>query len=404
MQSSRVPLELVKEVIGYLYDDIGTLHTTSLVSRACNDFTIPLLFCSICVNLSRPQNYLEELLRFLAASPHIRPFIKNLSLVRKSSNYREPTTHLDAHRLVVLLRHLPNLRALQVDSLTYSSLGEWPAVVEPFVLTTLSLRCITAPKSAYQGLLELLSVFSKIDHLHLANIPALPTPFRPDEHGLPTAGLEIEALTLERAWHPILPLCRDALKTRPKSFHMPYTGRESLPGLTEVFREYGSQLTGLSLDWLSVGIRREGPAYTPQWPAESLQKLTVLRDLTITVHLAPNDRHSWNLIPEFLDSLPRPTVTSLRYITIFIVPGHYKPHERPGWIWDAFDGVCQRFSMLERVELLWTADESSQRLSTSADNHGSRILWDDSGKAAVRGLLPQLESLQLLEFEERCRL
>lgn len=258
--ASSLPRELIDLITDHLEHDKKALKACCFLGpiwiASCHRY----LFSS---NLTAPLMHrgwiVEQLSKFLQSSPFISDSITELCVTRSLG--RNTTHFVNAHTVSALLKALPQLRVLSLQYLTFGNCAKRPLTSAQFKLGTLRLKCRAMSSRSARTFLEILSLFSELDVLHLQEHPYLVLP----DNRLPLlvqvdrTGLHmpiIRAVLLECRRFFTRMLFRDVLSIAPgvlKKFSLPIYGRDDLEQLRTAIEMFGSQLEELELQ-IEAGV------------------------------------------------------------------------------------------------------------------------------------------------------
>lgn len=256
-RSILLPRELIDLVTDNFLEDKDILKTCALVGHTWASSCQQHLFRSFIVETARRGRSIQLLFKFLRSSPSVAGCIRELCLQGSVDGGAVRT--VDARTVSMLLETIPHLCVLSLQYLNYGGNAASPIPSARFKLQTLRVRCRSYSRKSLRTFMEILSLFSALDALHLQEFPY----FTVTEGGSEVLGQVqppvddpnlrrpiIRALLLECRQYPALPLLRDHLRIPPgmlTKLSAPLYSYASFPKLSEVIHEYGSTLQELEL-------------------------------------------------------------------------------------------------------------------------------------------------------------
>ncbi|TCD66774.1 hypothetical protein EIP91_000965 [Steccherinum ochraceum] len=180
----HIPLELVDIILDYLHDDKPTLAACSLVSRDWRPSTRYHLFQALHIGGDAIVGGYDNFLRFLDASPSIRPYIRSLHVsgTWKSNIAKGERCLVGPYVLVSLLDTLTALTTLTLDGVVWAGAArrnlqglwpvKWPPIPRKF--DTLVLSRIESydrgPSQYTKSVFQILHTFGSLQKLAITDI------------------------------------------------------------------------------------------------------------------------------------------------------------------------------------------------------------------------------------------
>lgn len=256
-RSILLPRELIDLVTDNFIEDNETLKTCAFVGHTWAASCQRHLFRSFKVKTARRGRSIQLLFKLLRSSPSVAGCIQELCLQGSVDGGAVRT--VDARTVSMLLETIPQLCDLSLQYLSYGGNVTSPLPSARFKLQTLRVRCRSSSRKSLRTFMEILSLFSELDALHLHEFPyftvvkggseivgQLQSPVDDPNLQRPI----IRALLLECRQYPTLPLLRDHLRIPPgilTKLSVPLYSSDDLPKLSEVIHEYGSTLQKVEL-------------------------------------------------------------------------------------------------------------------------------------------------------------
>ncbi|GJE97862.1 hypothetical protein PsYK624_140840 [Phanerochaete sordida] len=302
LRERDLPTELTDAIIDHLHDDKPSLQNCALVSSAWLESSRYHLFYAVRVRGELPGRSFAEFLAFLAAAPHIRDTIRELTfrVNGKIAAHPPATRCVGPHILATVLKTLPALRALALDNVSWDrnliaggdgrTVAAWPPAPRALGVLTLS-RVVTEEFLAARifrlnDAFEVLFAFAPLGTLRLLSMtlelnlrgPALPA-FPP--------ALRLGAYTVHANYArippaPVLDAIHATMARSLRAVDFAVRSDEEAAVLGNLLRVVGGTLEALALDMSDMTVLRAFNAPGP-WHALHLPTLGALRALELHV-------------------------------------------------------------------------------------------------------------------------
>ncbi len=124
---SSLPLELVEEILKYLWDEKATLFASALVSQTWLIASRYHLFASTTLFARRKSSVLHQFAEFLESTPNIACFIHMLKIEKRSFNAGREPRRITLSALAEVIGRLPALQSLHICNVAWNvlSIGDY---------------------------------------------------------------------------------------------------------------------------------------------------------------------------------------------------------------------------------------------------------------------------------------
>jgi len=294
---SQLLPELLETILEQLDEDNPSLLACSLVSKShWLDSSRHVLFRKLTIDGRKRAFSAIGFAEYLKSTPDVAKHVRELSLAElKLVSRGRIQPPLQFNTLATILKSLPSLETLDLENVMWESTDRATSVPVDFSahLKTLSLSRVVFLQDPPKSLLDILQLFSHLDHLVLGGIWAESSHNAP--LGLPVpvpdaAKLKVNSLTLldSKCNGAMLKFIRQTFALPPlQELDVVCSQMRDVDKLQVFIREAGRYLKALRLDLSQVHVGDDNPS---QWNIINLSPCTLLRSLSFHIFMSSRQR------------------------------------------------------------------------------------------------------------------